>query len=844
MLKWLSSAATLGLLFGAAHSAAAQCPHENDPNLCNPNQRQVNITGATLFRAFFEANASTNDFIDVDGDGCFGFGDPNCLPNNVDQLAPPANFNDWWIVQHRSVGSLRGFEEFVTYQACCDLPDILPTERSTINHQLYFDGSNIVWPGAVCATDVDGDGTLDETGTPVCHCTMDLGIVDVVSSWAVAVPGTPAWDRTPTQPGYGVGGFSSVPLDPNCTDGDSFNYGLESISRDCDGDGTPDTLLNFNVGAPDDNTVFDTTIAYVTIVPIANRGVFGGAWDPNDRFAGPAITYSDMQYHWVTGRRKSGENLAAATRDDESGTRNGWMNSIGIDPSQGRGDNRGGRTTSSTRTNLGPCHRVTNCGSSSHIENAVQQRRLALGFTGLSGNTSAAADAAAGLYEIINVIKDIPPYNATQPVRPTVSTALDNCDPNTGFTIGGAQTFTSRGSPFEIDPNSPAFMENQNAADYLRNIVASIISFTDPGGVTDPDNNLMPGQYLAQTFFLFGALDCEQDLLTPLQFNPTDPNQFNQPLQDYIRANSNLGVSTLPADGHATPDYGSRNSAGLVPVRTQGVYTYWVGANSFTIGGGARLAQANRLHGDFNKDGVRDANDIPAMIACLASPSTFDTTDNGGDPGDMAADVIIPDVMGDMDGNGVFDAADIRYFADGLALDSNGNLNRELGFTLVDTAHGGNFFGTTIADNPAEGSNVYANGASRFDVIGSGIVAPGDAPIGANGVVDNADLCYIFENFGDWSNLDVAQNIDLSADMNGDLVIDIADVNAFLSGAWGCTCFGDLNCDGDVGFQDLVRLLASFGVAGGYAEGDLNCDGTVGFQDLVSLLSAYGQSCP
>lgn len=53
-----------------------------DPNVRvgNTSVHQVNITGATLFRDFFELSSSTNDFIDADRDGCKGFNppDPNC----------------------------------------------------------------------------------------------------------------------------------------------------------------------------------------------------------------------------------------------------------------------------------------------------------------------------------------------------------------------------------------------------------------------------------------------------------------------------------------------------------------------------------------------------------------------------------------------------------------------------------------------------------------------------------------------------------------------------------------------------------------------------------------------
>lgn len=838
-----------------ADGDAPKCGYQSNPQLCNPSQRQVNIVGATLFRAFFEAGASTNDFIDVDGDGCFGFGQPGCFPNNVDQLAIPFDLsaNSWWIVQHRSVGSVQGFEEFVDWHLCCWLEEIAPTERSTINHVLYFDPAapppGYVYPGTICEDDTDGDGIPSANGSPVCPCSADLAIVDVVSSWVVTAPGgAPKWNLKPTQPGYGLNYLATKLVGTACPANGGEVSQLDPLSRDCDGDpNTPPSSLNFNFANPDQNTLYDTTICFAAVVPIANRGT-----------GVQTLTYTDMQYMHIAGRDSKGVNYAVVTRDVGSGTRNAWANSIGIDPSWNNGDRRGSRTTSQTQTNLGPCHRTSLCGSSSHVENAVQQRRLAIGYTGLSGNTSAAADADAGRYEILNVIKDIAPYNATVAVRPTVSSILDNSDPNAGFTIGGPVSFCSVGDPQETDPNKPQYMENQHAADYLRNIIASILNFTDPGTINDPNNNLMPGQYLAQTFFLLGSQDAEQSLLDPMLFVPYNPGTPTVPLlpvlQEYIRANNNLGVSTLPKNGIVTPEYGSRNTAGLVPNRAQGAYTAWNGASFGLMTPNLRLPIACRIQGDFNYDLKRDFNDIPQMLAALKDPNAWmqanvrPNTPDPNDLGDWPVNVAVPAIIGDMDGNGLFEMADVRYFADGLVVAANGNVDRKLGFTLVDQAAPGagfpaNFFGTVINLPPVCGGGQapYANGLSRFDVAGSAAgPAPGDAPIGADGVVDAADLEYIFANFGDWTDIDQAVFMDLSCDMNGDLKVDSADIAEFLGGAWGLV-YGDLNCDGKVCQQDLGVVLSNYNNSGvGYFQGDLNGDGTVGQADLGTLLAAYG----
>lgn len=858
----LSAAALLAVPPQAwADGDAPKCSYQTNPTLCNPNQRQVNIVGATLFRAFFEAPASTNDFIDVDKDGCSGFGNPNCFPNNVDQLAIPFDLtsNSWWIVQHRSVGSVQGFEEFVTWHLCCDLDEIPPTERSTINHVLYFDPNapapGYVYPGAICQDDTDGDGLPSQNGSPVCPCSADIAIVDVVSSWVVTYPGDPnnpahqpMWSKKPTQPGYGLNYLSTATVGTGCAANGGEISKLDPLARDCDNDpNTPPVTANFNFGNPDQNTIYDTTICFAAVVPISNRGT--GVVN---------ITYTDLQYLNIAGRNSKGINYAVVTRDVGSGTRNGWCNSIGVDPSWGNGDRRGSRTTSQTQTNLGPCHRTSLCGSSSHVENATQQRRLAIGYTGISGNTSAAADANAGLYEILNVIKDIAPYNATVPVRPTVSSMLDNSDPNKGYTIGGPVSFPSFGDPNVTDPNLPQYMENQDAADYLRNIVASIDNFTDPTGISDPNNNLMPGQYLAQTFFLIGAQDAEQSLIDPTLFVPynPDPNQAGNPvLQEYIRANNNLGVSTLPKNGIVTPDYGSRNTAGLVPNRAQGAYVAWNGSTFASFTANSKLPIACRIQGDFNYDFKRDASDIAQMLVALKDPNAWmqanvkPNTPDPNDLGDWPINVAIPEIIGDMDGNGLFEVADIRYVADGLIADPiTGNLNRKLAFTEVDNkapaaGFSANFFGTVIKlpSQCGGGNGTYTAGDSRFDVTGSAIgPAMGDAPIGADGIVDDKDFAYILKNFGDWTDINQAVFIDLSCDMNGDLKIDAADVAEFLSGAWGLV-YGDLNCDGKVCQEDLGVLLANYGSSGAtYFQGDLNGDGSVGQADLGSLLAAYG----
>ena len=386
--------------------------------------------------------------------------------------------------------------------------------------------------------------------------------------------------------------------------------------------------LNLNIASPDENTIFDSQIAWVPTAIIANRGT--GIQD---------VAITQLQHLFVSGRLPSGENLVACTRDPGSGTRNLAMNSIGLDPAWGRGDNYGDMTTLDNDGKLGPRHQVTNLGGSGIMETAVQNIRLGVGYTGLAGSSRAAGDALAGKYEITNVKFD--DRGGTQFVRPTKNAVLDNCSDNTGYQIGGNETFASRGDPEEYDPGAVTYMDNQNAADYLRNLLDSIAAFEEQPGASA--SQFMPGRFLANTYFLKAGIDCVPQVDDPTTFvaNP----DFNQTLQNWIRSHNDMGV------GGDTPAYGL-TTANKVPVRlgnpnwgtirpcppfcadelplvgqysdgsTNGNYADLSG--NFSVTGGVNLSQRNRTAGDFNNDGLRNLNDINGLMTAIYNPRLRD----------------------------------------------------------------------------------------------------------------------------------------------------------------------------------------------------------------------------
>jgi hypothetical protein len=73
-------------------------------------------------------------------------------------------------------------------------------------------------------------------------------------------------------------------------------------------------------------------------------------------------------------------------------------------------------------------------------------------------------------------------------------------------------------------------------------------------------------------------------------------------------------------------------------------------------------------------------------------------------------------------------------------------------------------------------------------------------------------------------------------------LVQITGVTLTISGKHEA-CPGDVDGDGNVGFSDLLRVLAAWGPALPGMPEDLDLDGQVGFADMLVVLSSWGQ-CP
>lgn len=844
-------------------------------------------------------------FLDTNCDGSADAVD-QLAPNYSGACSP---WTGYALVQYRSVGSVEGFTEFVDNQLLGDIPRVIPSERGIINHINFASlGAQVATCDPIA--DFDGDGNVsDESGTPVIPHSIDGANLDVPTNWAVEGPGASAdarWDRKPRQTGYGrnpkvsTSGFSNLlatvqrgPLALN------FNNN-PPLTPPPDADTLFDTPIAWSPVVPIANRgtgLQDIRFTEMQHLWVTGRMPTGENFEVNTRDVG-----SGTRNDFSNGIGVDPSHLVGDHRGPRVNTEFEVRTGVVIRPNTSPG-----APAPDPNLAIGSRTQPTNCGGSGITEGAVRSRRLCVGYTGYFGSSRAAQDAVAGEYEILNVCRDIdgdgdglPDSDCTpavcngapavqpapQPglpgcgagpafdpslvpdeyapdnsgfVRPMVSTILDNDNPRCGYTVAAAQTLTTRGDPQSgIGGNTHPAMANVLARNLIRNITDSIasVNLNPPGDI----NQNMPGQVLVSSFILAASPDA-----ATFQNNPTNLQpfaSFSQSVQDFVRCRN----------GARTPAFGTINVAGQIPrrnTRSPGGNgagpggTYSDGSSNgnyvnqtrtgFTAIAGQKLNRRNRLAGDFNNDGFRDLNDVAKLMEAIKNPAAFQASEGvsvgtGGGDGPCADDYVIPEIIGDFDADGDFNSRDVRYFADGLAMRPGigGSLDRKAGFESVDLAWNGlgmgnNYFATTLATPTS-----YKPGDSRADIAGNP-TNPGGPPEGSNGIVNATDIDYVYANRGVWSNLRYdAANMDLSADLNGDLVVNQLDVDTVVLNIL-CTRYGDANLDGKVDGVDQAIVSGNQGLSpAGWADGDFNGDKIVNAADsaiMASNLGFNGPSC-
>lgn len=821
---------------------------------------QVNISGATLLSTFLTSQASTNDFLNIDGSG----------PAIGDQLAPqPAtnlgNPNHVLLITYTEVGSGNGIADLdragsanpagfvVGSQSMPTGGSLSSVAEGTANRAEFITGGNLTGLGNAANPRgyparqlMDGSYLASaSTDDMVAGIQIDLAPTDVPIQWFITQSGSGLFDAAPGSAGYGANPISSV---------DRFDGTPGAQSNELKTLDNTAVAGSANPGALPE--IYGTSLTSAPVSYLVNYGT--GVSE---------IDQSALRFGFISGRLPTGENLAFHTRDSGSGTRNAAMNGICLDPSYGMGDNYGPKASNSSTDLIGPNFQGTNKGGSSRMDASVINNRLAIGYTGAErvsnrgyfGDPESLGDNEL---DVLGIRFDVYDAGATSFNRPTISNIINNA-PGMGYHVIAPSSIGSIGDPrsslntdindFDGDSNTaesipgtdplntnPA-VANRGAAAYLNNITASIAAFANDQG--DDATLFSPGEFLALNFVPAGTTNFIDgpngacDLIA-------NPN-VNADLQFVVEQLSILADSDYAAfDG---------TSAGLVPTRTVGdlngdmvvnatdVYSDGVALNYVTANGtalsyGSAINAENKIAFDFNTDGVRDINDAAALV------EAFDARYNGGTW--TGNGLVSFELIGDANGDGNFDIVDVRTAADGLLVQAGSRvMDRAAAYAAVDAAAGGNFFGTTLVTGSAYSAN---SGWSRADIVGNGNApTPGYHLNAADGVIDGQDIDYIAKQFADLADgeFNWADSIDastpafdgtrrdFSGDMNGDLVVNADDAIAVLG--WLGTSQGDVDLDGDIDADDTAIITANLGATNAlYTGGDVNFDGVVDNNDL------------
>ncbi|QDU71433.1 PEP-CTERM sorting domain-containing protein [Mucisphaera calidilacus] len=167
---------------------------------------------------------------------------------------------------------------------------------------------------------------------------------------------------------------------------------------------------------------------------------------------------------------------------------------------------------------------------------------------------------------------------------------------------------------------------------------------------------------------------------------------------------------------------------------------------------------------------------------------------------------------------------------------ASGVTNLRFDFYAVDNTQG-QYRDPFEGENPYTGIDDELNRAVvaplvwEIDVIGEpGVGIPND--LNGDGVVDAADIDTIAAGFG---------TTDPKLDIDGSGLVDVDDLNEFVTVNLG-TFLGDANLDESVNLLDLSSLASNFDAAGGWADGDFNGDAGVNLLDLSILAANFENS--
>jgi PEP-CTERM motif len=543
------------------------------------------------------------------------------------------------------------------------------------------------------------------------------------------------------------------------------------------------------------------------------------------------IDRTDADWLDLTGRLKNGAVFNMTTRDVNSGTRNVFANNIGVDPTYavGKDDDGNGNLPNGVTNSLfdqrsiGPDLRFSNkTAGGAQLRPTVQDNRMAVGT--LSINDAGGNDTQS----VANPVRVLSYSDSVDGSSPYVSPNFATISNGTYVIYQNEEVLTLRAPGANYDDNT--VVTNANGAQIiqgqvqgddadgdvvtlLNNVANSVATASGASTPANPADGLLQQGYIIPSLMQVKKNFDGQGLINSIpgqidtgqiesQSNlPADGGNFNQGL--YNTYASTYGPSALPNLTTQQPTTGTGSTYG----GAGGTF-----AKNFYNGGAIPITANNYLFGNFNQNGVRDYNAavksaLDADVALITADQAVGASvpgseftsagDNNGVAGGVSGvpnTTVIPYtdalgapiatltkgdliVMGDFNGDGHFDGADLVALAEGAALSDNTGTDR------LTTAN----YQTGVLDKNSAMDYLNANvGTTGADLYirqsGRAILEAATVPAGATPVLSPITGTQVVDP--------VSGLLEFSYDPNGTNTFNKSDVNQ----------------DGVVDFNDAVLV--------------------------------------
>jgi hypothetical protein len=595
---------------------------------------------------------------------------------------------------------------------------------------------------------------------------VQMAISDVNSRQGFAVGGATATggiNLTPGLIGYGKGNNarglaqSTLPTNGAAVAGGFYQLNDQSVLNMSTDKVDPSTGAAYAAGAwntAGTGNLDNKAVAVTATLFVANPGT---GLDKVNR--------TDAQWLQTTGRFSNGAAFNMTTRDVGSGTRNVAALNTGVDPSfavgvndDGNGNNLSTGATAQDQLNVGSAMRFSNkTAGGGQLRPTVQNNRMAVGTLSMSDFQGATTSTPLRGLDYSDSADGSSGY-----VRASASSITDGSyaiwqnetyvtvkNPNAAFAGDTAAQWAARS---DAQTGIKGDNAGHDVADFRANILSSVAAFPSTSSISNAADGLLSKS------FILPAMMQKTKALDGIGTTSDNPNY----------------VDALRNELLTTPSYTATFFVADPTSVTAGASATYgkAGNNTASFNGQISINAQNYLFGNFNQLGVRDFAALQsaqkaqaALAASGAGVSMFtaaggssnatlittgvsglDTMNSGGKA--SKGDLI---VMGDLNGDGVFDGKDLYLFAKGAALadsttggTSGGTLTIQSGETLGDALRRGVLrkndaldwlqANATLAQRVAASANLAndpngVNAFNKFDINRDGLVSRNDAAI-------------------------------------------------------------------------------------------------------------------